>query len=207
MSTAIAVSLCGTTYSDIILDSAEMPEDTVVNDFTSFDNELFETNGPVMLMDGVVWTAESDGWIGDMAFGLRDNGVWNKESESFAALNGSASSMIFAFPQLMSAVGGFVNYAPLDGFGSIPTIYALDINGHTLESFEMDIQTPGGVNEGQFMGFVRDDADIAFLKFEARFGVLDNFSYYGPQLPAPTSLILFIIAGSAFGIGRQRITN
>jgi len=196
---------CPSAYADVILDTQDMPEDSIVNDFSMFDGVLFESNGPFDLGDGVTWSAETDGWIGDMAFGLRDNGYWDWDRVGYVALNTSYSSMLFTFDDPVESVGGYVNYAPLEGFGPMPLIEAFDEDGHLLETYTMDVYTPGLRNNGQFMGFSRDEADIYSFRFTARYGVLDDLTYSGSLVPGPSTMALLALAGlSWFGHRRQR---
>ena len=186
--------------AEVILDAAAMPGDSIVNDFSMFDGHLIQEDGPVDLGDGVVWTADYEGWIGDMAFGLRDNGVWNWDRVGFAGLNASDSFMVFTFDAPVNAVGGLVNYAPFQDFGPIPTLEALDADGNVIERFAMDVRTPGEVNAGQFIGIVRESADIYALRFIARFGVLDDFTYH---VPVPSAAAMLAVTGTIM-LGRRR---
>ncbi|MBL1218029.1 MAG: hypothetical protein D8M59_11105 [Planctomycetes bacterium] len=179
------VSLSGTALADVVLEPDALPGVVRTVDFSSFDNQLIETNGPLDIGEGVLWEAGLEGWIGDMAFGLRNNGYWDWDQVGYVALNTSQSHMLMTFEHPVSAAGGFVNYAPLEGFGPMPTIEAVGTSGEVLERFTMDVQTPGKRNAGQFMGFVREEADIYQLRYIARFGVLDDLRFSEELVPAP----------------------
>lgn len=194
---ATGVVMCGTTLAeaDVVTNAWDMPEGSTVYDFSDIEG-FEETNNATNLGNhGITWTASNDGWIGDMAFGLRQNGHWDWDMEGYVGLNEADASMTFTFDAPVSAIGGFVNYAPLEGFGPIPTIEAYDAKGELLESFSMDVQTPGGVNEGQFMGFIRGANEIASLRFTARYGVLDMLTFNRMTVPAPSAIMVLIGAG------------
>lgn len=204
---ALAPLLCGLavtsgTCGDVILNPDNMTGTVSVIDFTSFDDQLIKTNGPVAIGEGVTWTAASEGWIGDMAFGLRTNGYWDWDMVGYVALNTSQSYMTITFDHPVSAVGGFVNYAPLEGFGPKPTIEALDGSGQILERFTMDVQTPGERNAGQFMGFIRENADIHQFRYVARYGVLDDLRFSNDLIPTPGAGFLLGLCGLAL-MGRR----
>ena len=127
-----------------------------------------------------------------MSFGLRANGYWNADRVGFAGLNAADSAMLFQFAQPIARVGALVNYAPLSGQGPIPTIEALDAMGHVFDSISADIRTPDGVNEGQFLGFEHEAADIFAFRYRARYGVLDDLAWARDGsgiIPAPASLM------------------
>lgn len=200
---AMVAVACGASHlrADVVTTPWEMPESSTVYDFSDLEG-FEESNGPVELVEGITWEASHDGWIGDMAFGLRLNGHWNWDMEGYVGLNETDAYMTFTFENPVSSVGGFVNYAPLEGFGPIPTIEAFDSKGELLESFSMDVQTPDGVNEGQFMGFIRQANEIASLRFTARYGVLDTLTFDRMTIPAPSALML-MLGGGLFLRGRR----
>ncbi len=173
-------------------------------DFRQFIGQRTQTNGPVQVGPGIVWSALREGWIGDMPFGLRTNGYWDEGREGFAALNSSDSAMLFTFAEPVGEVGAFVNYAPYLGQGPLPTIEALDRRGAVIESLTLDIQTPNGVNEGRFLGFERERNDIFAFRYRARFGVLDDLTWVRREgfIPAPPALAALAWIGLA-AIGRR----
>jgi len=163
-----------------------------VVDFSGFAGRRLETNGPLDLGSGVIWSALQDGWVGDMSFGLRDNGYWDARRVGFAGLNAADSAMIFQFARPVAQVGALVNYAPHSGQGPIPTIEALDALGHAFDSISLDISTPNGVNEGRFLGFEHETPDIFAFRYRARYGVLDDLTWVRDAsgfIPAPPSLL------------------
>lgn len=176
-----------------------------VVDFRQFIGQRTQTNGPVQVGPGIVWSALRDGWVGDMPFGLRTNGYWDAGREGFAALNASDSAMLFNFADPVSHVGAFVNYAPYLGQGPLPTIEALDARGAVIDSLTLDIQTPNGVNEGRFLGFEHEVDDIFAFRYRARFGVLDDLAWRRERgiIPAPSALAALSWLGLAVA-GRRR---
>lgn len=187
------ICLFGWSFADVILDSDLVPVDSVINNFSNYEDELYQTNGPMSVGDGVIWTAEHDGWIGDMAFGLRENGYWDWDRVGYTALNAAYSSMLFTFDKPIQFVGGLVNYAPHEYYKVDPKIEVLGIDGKVLESFSMDIKTPGEKNTGQFMGILRNQADIAAFRYIARYGVLDNLTYAESVIPEPSTYTMLFV--------------
>lgn len=179
-----------------------------VIDFRQFKGQRLETNGPLDLGFGVDWSALQDGWIGDMSFGLRANGFWNDGREGFAGLNAATSAMLFTFDDPVNRIGAFVNYAPLTGQGPIPTIEALDELGRVIDSMSVDIRTPNGVNDGEFLGFVHETDDIFAFRYRARYGVLDDLTWsrtgHRGIIPAPSSLSTLGVVLLGFGRRRRR---
>lgn len=163
-----------------------------VVDFSNLAGQFVETNGPIDLGGGVIWSAWQDGWVGDMSFGLRANGYWDAGRVGFAGLNADNSAMVFQFESPIARVGALVNYAPLNGQGPVPTIEALDAWGRVFDSISLDVSTPNGVNEGQFLGFDHGVADIFAFRYRARYGVLDDLTWCRDGsgfIPAPSSLV------------------
>ena len=174
------------------------PERDFIIDFHQFIGQRVQTNGPVELARGVVWSAWRDGWVGDMPFGLRTNGIWDGGRQGFAALNAADSAMTFVFADPVRRIGAFVNYAPYLGQGPFPTIEALDRYGAVIDVLSTDIRTPNGVNEGRFLGFEHEMDDIYAFRYRARFGVLDDLTWTrsgGGFIPMPSSLTMLGLAG------------
>lgn len=180
-------------------------ESEQIIDFHQFIGQRLQTNGPIDLGSGITWSAWSEGWVGDMPFGLRTNGYWDGGRQGFAGLNAGESAMIFTFEEPVGRVGAFVNYAPLQGQGPLPTIEALDRTGRIIDSYTIDIRTPNGVNEGQFLGFEHEVDDIHAFRYRARYGVLDDLTWSRRGrgiIPAPSSIA--VVGLAAAGLGRRR---
>jgi len=178
-----------------------------VVDFSRFAGQRTETNGPVDLGFGVIWSATHDGWLGDMSFGLRANGYWDAGRVGFAGLNIENGAMLFQFAAPVGHVGALVNYAPYNGQGPLPTIEALDARGHVIDSMSVDVSTPNGVNEGRYLGFEHESADIFAFRYRARFGVLDDLRWARDGrgiIPSPSSLVSLGVVFAGFGHRRRR---
>lgn len=199
--TAVVVTAAGATSALAQQQVSILPGGVHVVDFNQFIGQRLETNGPIDLGSGVTWSAWSEAWVGDMAFGLRSNGYWNSGRMGFVGLNTHDSAMVFTFEEPVSAVGAFVNYAPLVGQGPIPTIEALDASGRIIDSLSLDIRTPNGVNDGGFLGFEHESNDIFTFRFRARYGVLDDLTWLRRDgrgiIPAPSALAL--LGGALLG--------
>ncbi|MCC6909479.1 MAG: PEP-CTERM sorting domain-containing protein [Phycisphaerales bacterium] len=211
-----AAKILGTALAAVLLTStsaalAQAPYRAVSStrpgtiDFTDFVGRSVQTNGPVDLGQGVTWSVTSEGWIGDMPFGLRTNGYWDSGRAGFAGLNIDNSAMLFEFDAPVASVGAFVNYAPVTGQGPIPTIEALDRFGRVFDSFTLDVRTPNAVNDGQFLGFEHESNDIHSFRYRARYGVLDDLEWSRRGLiPAPSSLAMLAVGALGFARRRRR---
>ena len=148
----------------LITDSSSIPSPNLLIDFEQFGPGSTKTNGPVQIGDvigeNVIWsttTAFGPSVIGSVDYGLGVNGYW-RVPKTFVGLNSSPGTMLFEFIDLtVSAVGGFINYAPGADFDVL--LEALDVNGNVLESYNINqlapISTPGATNQGAFRGILR----------------------------------------------------
>ncbi|MFG0331352.1 MAG: hypothetical protein ACF8PN_15805 [Phycisphaerales bacterium] len=177
--------------ADVVDDPSQLPGRRKTIDFREFIGAIEFTNGPIEIGAGVHWSASAAGAVGDLAVGLRDNGVWDRERKAFAAVNAPDAWMEIHFDEPVSGVIAFVNYAPLAG-SALPAVEAISADGRVLERFSTTISTPGGVNEGQYLGFNRATADIVLLRYSARYGVLDNLSYTRGPEPTPAAALMLI---------------
>ncbi len=153
----------------------------------TFDNFLgLETSGPVSVGPGVMFSGSPSTLGADIA-DLGNNGLWGA-GKIFAGLGTSTSfgpgQMTFAFSSATSAVGAFVNvFAPTGSF----TLSAFGESGDLLESYLIGVDTPGGFNEGRFVGIQRA-MDIRSVSFSGTGVVLDDLTVAIP-LPAGAWLL------------------
>jgi hypothetical protein len=135
--------------------------------------------GPITFGPGITWSSTNAvhggiGGIGDGSvfgskgnYGFGPNGCWAGFGP-FAALNDAyisynvTDTMTFAFSTPVSAVGGFINYAP---DGNTPTIIAVyDAGNNLIESAELSFLTGGGTNTGFFYGFQQTSNTISYFR-------------------------------------------
>lgn len=164
--------------------------------------------GPTALPGGVTFTASaSNAVLGDGSYGLVGNGTWG--SLPYAGTNGTTSSFRFTFDGPLSAVGGFMNYAP--GYGTV-FIRALGVGGATLAEYDVTalapISTPNGFNAGAFRGIERVEGDIYAFEVQGAYAVARDITYADVSaVPEPATLGL--VGGGIvvlFGAMRRRRT-
>lgn len=210
---AIGISilcLASISQATLITSSATIDSQVIV-DFSEFSGGWIYTSGPVQIGNpvnlDVTWESTfSSSVIGNGNYGLGDNGSWDSPRNGYVGLNTRSGDMTILFNDgLVSAVGGFLNYAP--GHGTM-SISALDASLAILESYSPSISTPGGLNEGAFYGISRGDADIYGFRISNAYVVMDDLTFGGSggdPIPEPCTMLLLGtgLVGLA-GIGRRR---
>ena len=135
----------------LITSSGSMPGATGVVTFADQPQQF--TLGPTqvggLIGADIVFTASGpSGGFSFNGYGLASNGGWGANNFRYAFINnGDGSSITFTFNDgPISAVGGFVNYAP--GFSGNFIIQALSSTNIVLEQYDINtlapISTPGG---------------------------------------------------------------
>ena len=134
----------------------------------------------------ISWSASSSssllGYTG--GYGFAGNGTWS--ALSMAATNTDNSSMTFTFSAPVSAVGGFINYAP--GYGT-PVISVFGAGNKLLETATLSFSTGGSSNTGRFFGFSEATPITAFTLSGAYIGIA-NLTTQPAAVPEPASLAL-----------------
>jgi len=189
----------------------------IIVDFSQFSGgwDYFGTTGPVQIGDlvgeDIKWSSSNPGSvIGDMGYGLRNNGEWGAGRNGYTGSNdfdGDGHSMLFSFDSVpVSGVAGFVNYAPHPEYGAF-YMEALGNVGQVLESVNISasfpIDTPpDSVNQGAVRGFRRTENDIYALQLRGGMNVLDDLTF--EPIPEPSTLLLFSIGATGLLLFARR---
>jgi hypothetical protein len=136
-------------------------------------------------------------------YGFASNGNWS--ILPMAGLNSGSGYMDFTFINgPVSAVGGFLNWAPNTHNPNEMYIAALDGAGNVLEIYGLNFSTGGGTNTGFNYFIQRSTADIASLRLGDSFVGIANFTFddASPMAAVPGPLPLLGV-GAAFGYSRK----
>jgi hypothetical protein len=192
----VCMTLCGFTLTN----SAEitsLPDGTIV----PMPMNNYQGTGPQVFGPGITWTSSSSfgvfGWISGFGFGI--NGSWN--GMNMSGTSPSSNTIQFTFNTPVTAVGGFMNYAPGEG---IPIISVYDVSNNLIESAALSFTTsPSSVNAGEFHGF-RETAPIikSFTLSNAYIGMTNLTILPAPE---PSSFALCGVASAIIAaVGYRR---
>ncbi len=201
-----------------------LPDWTLV-DFSQFEGEFVETNGPLNVGDSagedIVWNAypsiktgssgastPTTSWVGNGYYDLGENGYWDEQRDGYIVLNGDAGGMYFLFQDPVNGLGAFLN-----GLGGGAAYGEVQINflltGNQAVSVAVDIlPDEDAVNAGFFLALHRDVTDIKGFSVSGHFPVVDDLKFtrlgFGTSaVPEPATAVLFSLG--LFGVFfRQR---
>lgn len=157
-------------------------------------------SGPLNLAPGVDWSSGN----GDAVFGYRggygfaDNGIW--EGLTMAGTNDQGSAMTLAFSQAVAGVGAFFNYSPR--YYGPATIAVYDANHTLIESTTLTFTTAGGLNQGEFHGFVESAPSISYFTMSGAYIGAANFAVQA--VPEPGTYAMLLAGLGLLGIAARR---
>jgi len=153
--------------------------------------------GPETFGPGIVWSSTNVSNQGGSVYGYNSgygfvsNGFWDN-SLIMAGINdsvatyGVADTMTFTLPTTVTAVGGFLNYAP--GYGT-PTIAVYDASHTLIESYVLTFLTGGGTDTGAFYGF-QETTPIKYFTLTDSYIAITNLTTGSSAAPEPSSLLM-----------------
>lgn len=161
--------------------------------------------GPSTFGPGVVWSSTNVSNGGGAVFGFTDpfqfggNGSWTSplppiaDVNSYTDLYGTTDSMTFAFKTPVSAVGGFLNYAPGNSTPTTIAVYSCDPSIPGCNPIELPFEltftfSPSDENKGAFYGFQESSADIRYFVLTDNFIGIKDLTV--SAVPEPGSLLL-----------------
>ena len=191
-----ALALCGTAHAAPV---TSLPGATVY----SFGNSNQFTAGPVAVAAGITWSSDSNssvyGYTG--TYGFQSNGIW--EGLSMIGTNNQTGTMRIDFDTSVAGVGAFLNWSRFDGDPATISIY--DTADTLLELFTLTFGPLGGINNGEFHGFLRNMTDIASIRFTGSYiGAADLAVLAYNSVPEPGTVALFGIGLMGMGLARRR---
>jgi PEP-CTERM motif len=188
-----------------------------------FPNNL--GGGPQTITPGITWSSTNTaqpstgsvfGYTSQYGFGT--NGPWDG-NPPLIGLNSYTGTMTIALASPVSAIGGFMNYAPgLDLFGNpLPpftaattaTIGVYDIAQTLIESYTLTFLTgckgPLAAHGcGQFLGFSEPTPVISYFTLSDSFIGLTNLTVQTAAIPEPSTLSLIGLGLLGLGAMRRR---
>jgi MYXO-CTERM domain-containing protein len=185
----------------------------------TFDGyDVLTTTGPVNVGaevgEVVTFTSSPNATLGANTQDLGSNGTWYDLPGNSTTVDGKflASAFIatrgefgFTFATPVASVGAFFNQFQVNGSTNSMLLIAYDAYGNDLESYRFSIDTDEfGYNEGQFLGFKRDTADIYGFGIADGTFVLDNLSFTTPVPEAGTWALMLAGFGVLAGLRRRR---
>lgn len=150
--------------------------------------EVWLTSGPFAEIGAIerdlgangLWGARGDPVNGLVATPTGDGGF---VASLFVARRGELG---FSLASPVAGIGAYLNQFQTDGVANNFTVLAYDMDGNTLESYTVSVDTDMlGYNEGPFVGIHRPTADIWGLGVAGNNLVLDNLTMTVSPVPEP----------------------
>lgn len=213
---ALVTATGATQAAGIVSPTATFTPQTLI-DFDGYDGQQVTAGVPELLQGNAFFVSDVNAVLGANEQDLGGNGLWGARFDATPTGSGNFVSatgpVLFGFllsgPQ--AQVGAYLNLSQLlDGPKNAQlTLTAYSAANQVLESFAYKVDTSiDSYNEGLFLGFARNQADIYSFGVTVSGGqslVLDNLHLSAAPVPEPTSIAM-IAAGLAVvgGVARRR---
>jgi len=171
-------------------------------DFEAFDGLM--TTGPEMVAPGLLFTGDQGSVLGAFIADLGDNGLWGAGNKFAASDFIGELRFTFADGLVSTGAGALVNHFALSPLPFSVVISAYGANNQIIETHTVMVDTAAdSLNEGQFLGIVRPQADIRSISFKGNGVVLDNLSFTSP-VPEPGVWAMMALGLAAVGAAARR---
>ena len=189
-------------HAALTLNAGDISAPIEVIDFEAFDGLV--TTGPEAVGPGVTFTGDEGSVLGAFIADLGDNGLWGAGNH-FAA-TGFIGELRFSFDGglVSKSAGALVNHLALSPTPFSVVISAYGDNNQIIETHTVTVDTAAdSLNEGLFLGIVRQQADIRSISFKGNAVVVDNLSFTTP-VPEPGTYALLLAGLAAVGFFARR---
>jgi hypothetical protein len=176
------------------------PVETI--DFEAFDGLI--TTGPESVAPGVTFTGDEGSVLGAFIAELGDNGLWGAGNHFAASSFVGELRFTFDGGLASSGAGALVNHFAMSPLPFAVVVSAYGENNQIIETHTVMVDTAAdSLNEGMFLGIVREQADIRSISFKGNAVVLDNLSFTTP-VPEPGTYALLLAGLAAVGFVARR---
>jgi hypothetical protein len=158
----------------------------------------YHGQGPQVFGPGITWSSTTRLSVFGFTrvYGFSSNGGWDAALGPMIGTNSGTDAMTLELSTPVSAIGGFVNFAP--GDGSPATISVYDSSYTLIESTTLTFSTGGADNSGQFVGFQEATPSISYMVLQGEYIGLTDLKV--AAVPEPSTVALTLTGGALAGV-------